>query len=460
MANVNDFGAVGDGAADESEALEHALAAGDGVLRLNKGTYRITRPIVIDTTKTGYAAVIGEGGTSRIIMAGPGPAIRIVGDHRGTAQPKSYQQHTWEQERFPTISGIEIVGAHAEAVGIELRKTTKATISQVLVRKCRYGIHLIERNRDFVLADSHLLDNAEYGLFFDRCNLHQIIVHGNHISWNKRAGIKSLDGDVHNLQITGNDIEYNNNPGVDRSPGGEPTGAEIWFEAAAGVISEVTIASNTIQATVQPGGANLRIHGSGEASPMGARLIAITGNVLGSQMRGIELRHVHRVAIVGNTIYGSDDLSLLAADCSAIAVGANSIAWRNLDTDQPRDGFRFEDCDNCSLTGLVTHKLGYGTAESGAAITMLRCSDMAVSNCQLTDPRIRGIELIDCVRCRISNNSIVDRRDRSTMLEAIRISGNSRDNLVQNNLVGRAQRANIRMPPESGVQQGNVELER
>lgn len=458
MANAFHFGAAGDGETDDTAALLHTLEAGDGVLRLNKGTYRITRPIVIDTTKTGYAAVRGEGGTSRIIMAGAGPAIRLVGDHQGTASPKSYQEHTWEQERFPTVSGIEIVGAHPEAVGIELRKTTKTTISQVLIRKCKTGIQLVERNRDFILADSHLLDNEEFGLFFDRCNLHQIIVHGNHISWNRKAGIKSLDGDVHNLQITGNDIEYNNHAGVDTSPNGEPRGAEIWFEATNGVISEVTIASNTIQATVQPGGANVRIWGSKKDSPSGARLIAITGNVLGSQTRGLDLRDAHRIAISGNTIYDSADLSLYAKDCSGIAFGANTIAWNNPDSRQPRDGILFEDCDNCSLTGLVTDRLGNGDARQGAGITMVRSTDMAITGCQITDSLVRGIELIDCRRCRVSDNSIVDRREKPRMREAIRISGDSRDNLVQNNLVGGGTETPIDVPQGTAVVQGNVKV--
>ena len=327
MAFVNHFGAAGDGQRDDTEALEHALAAGAGVLELAKGSYRITRPIVIDTTRTGYAAVRGTGGTSRIIMDGAGPALRIVGDHRGTAQPQSYQDHTWDKERFPTISGIEILGRHAEASGIELRKTTKTTIREVLVRRCVDGIRLVERNRDFILSASHLLDNHRYGLFFDRCNLHQIIVHGNHISWNKQAGIKSLDGDVHNLQITGNDIEYNNHPGVDKSPGGEPRGAEIWFEAPRGVISEVTISSNTLQATIQPGGCNVRIHGQETTEAAAARLVTIVGNVLGSQTRGVELKHVERVAITGNTIYDSQDLSIVAEDCSPSANASCSTHW-------------------------------------------------------------------------------------------------------------------------------------
>lgn len=460
MAKVFDFGATGDGKTDDTAALQHALEAGDGVLHLNKGTYRISRPLLMDLARQGYGAVRGDGGTSRIVMAGPGPAIRIVGDHRGTAQPGSYQAHTWEKERFPTVMGLEIVGEHPNAVGIELRKTTKTTISRVLVRKCRHGVQLVERNRDFILSDSHLLDNAEYGLFFDHCNLHQIIVHGNHISYNKKAGIKSFNGDVHNLQITGNDIEYNNHPGVDKSPDGEPTGAEIWFEAPAGVISEVTIASNTLQATIQPGGANVRIHGHATDVRRKARLVTICGNVLGSQSRGIELRHVQQVAITGNTIYHSADVSMLAVQCSGVAVGSNTLGlvWRDADADPPRDGLRFEDCDNCTLTALATERLSSGTPDKGAAITMVRCRDMAVSECQLLDPLVRGVELEDCVRCRVSANSIVDRRDKPSMHEAIRIIGHSQHNLVQNNLLGGAKHKLIDVPGETAVVRGNMEI--
>lgn len=458
MVNVYNFGAAGDGTSDDTEALQHALEAGDGVLHLNKGTYRITRPLVLDLTKLGYGSIQGEGGTSRIIMAGAGPAIRVIGDHRGTASPGTVKPHTWEKERFPTITGLEILGKHPEAVGIELRKTMQTTITQVLIRNCKHGIHLVERNRNFLLADSHLYDNDEYGLFFDRCNLHQMIVHGNHISTNKKAGIKSLDGDIHNLQITGNDIEYNNRPGEDKSPNGEPTGAEIWFEAPNGIISEVTIASNTIQATIQPGGANIRVWGPEQDSPRGARLITITGNVLGSQSRGIELRRAQRVAISGNTIYDSADLSIFAAHCSGIAIGTNTFVWSGRDEDPPRDGLRFEDCENGTLSGLVTQRLCSGTPEKGAGITLLRCRDMGVSDCQILDPLVRGIELEDCVRCRISNNSIIDRRETPKMRHAIRITGESRDNLVQNNLLGGAKQQLLDILEGKGAVQGNREI--
>jgi polygalacturonase len=454
MSNVFGFGAVGDGIADDTAALQHTIDSGDGVLRLNKGTYRITKPLVLDLTKTGFGAVRGEGGSSRIVMAGAGPAIRVIGDHRGTASPSSVLAHTWDKERFPTVNGVEIVGEHPDAVGIELRKTMKCVISQVLIRRCRVGVHLVERNRDFLLTDSHLYDNHEIGLYFDRCNLHQIIVHGCHISWNKVAGIKSLGGDVHNLQIVGNDIEYNNATagGTSKPPADvaqHPGGSEIWFDATDGVISEVTISGNTIQATVQTGGANIRIVGADVERPQPAdtpktqkpdtaHLINITGNVLGSQWRAVELRAVSRVTISGNTIYDSADLSLFAAHSAGIVVSGNSFVWRGLDSEPTKDGLRFEDCENVLLSGLATQRFCAGSGERGAAVALVRCSDCGVSDCQLLDPLHRGLELEDCTRCRVANNTIVDRRQRPTMRHAIRILGNSRDNLISGNILGGA----------------------
>ena len=459
MVSVFHFGAVGDGQADDTEALQHALEAGDGVLELDKGTYRIRRTLVIDLTRQGYGAVLGRGGTSRIVMDGPGPAIEIIGDHQGTAQPGSYKDQTWEKERFPTVQDVEILGQHPQAVGIVLRKTTKCVISRVLVRECLHGIQLVERNRDFILSDSHLLNNHAHGLFFDRCNLHQIIVHGNHISWNKKSGIKSLDGDVHNLQITGNDIEYNNNPGVDESPQGEPTGAEIWFEATAGVISEVTIASNTIQATVQPGGANVRIWGSPDASLESNRLIAITGNVLGSQSRGIELKHGKRITITGNTIYDSAELSIVMEDCGGFAIAGNTLVWRS-DADAPqRDGIKLVRCSAGTLTGLQSEHLCYGTPERGAGVTLEQCHDITIGHCQILDPQVRGIELRDCVRCQLSGNSIIDRRDPPSMLQAIRLLGDCRDNLLHNNMLGGAVDQAIVLADGAATVRGNLDLD-
>jgi hypothetical protein len=441
MSRARDFGAAGDGRTDDTAALQHALDDGDGTLELDRAIYRITRPLVIDLTKRGPGAVSGRGGASRIVMAGAGPALRIVGDHRGTADPPSFKPLTWERERFPTVQGIEIVGEHKEAVGVELTRTMQATLSHVLVRLCKYAVHLVERNRNFLMADCHLYDNSHYGFFAEECNWHQGIIHGNHISYNQRAGIKMLNGDVHNIQITGNDIEYNrprppDGKSRDLKPEDAWSAADVWFEAPTGTISEITLASNTIQATVTPGGANVRIEGKPADWPRGVRLIAITGNIIGSQEKAIEIRNALRVTITGNTIYDSRKLSLDLEQCSGLAISANTFAWNGVDTDPPSDGIRLTDCDNALLSGLSAQRLCHGTVEFGGGVTLLRCRDTAVTDCQIMNPAVRGIELIDCERCRITGNNVIDSRTTPTMREAIRIRGKSRHNLVAHNIVG------------------------
>jgi len=71
-------------------------------------------------------------------------------------------------------------------------------------------------------------------------------------------------------------------------------------------------------------------------------------------------------------------------------------------------------------------------------VTFVRCSDCGISDCQLLDPLHRGLELEDCVRCRVANNTIADRRSQPTMRHAIRVLGRSRDNLVTGNILSGA----------------------
>ena len=117
-----------------------------------------------------------------------------------------------------------------------------------------------------------------------------------------------------------------------------------------------------------------------------------------------------------------------------------------------------EDCDNGALTGLVTRRLCSGSAAAGAAFTLVRCRDVAVSECQIIDPLHRGVELEDCERCRVSGNSIIDRRKQHSMLQAVRVRGKSSHNLVQNNLLGGAREKLLDIAPGSSVLQGNVEI--
>ncbi len=461
MADAFTFGATADGTTDDTAALQHCLDDGDGVLELHKGTYRITAPLVIDLTKKGYGGVRGQWGATRIRMEGPGPALRVIGDHQGTADPESIQPHTWDLERFPVFTGFEILGAHPEADGIELRKTMQASLSLVAVRQCHHAIHLVERNRNVLMNACHLYDNAGYGVFFDDCNMHQVNITGCHISYNKLGGIRQFNGQVHNMQIAGNDIEYNYDPEGDaaRHEAGEATGGEIWLEGTDGNICEISITGNTIQARISPGGANLRIWGDETATPKRARIITIAGNVIGSQTRNIELRHAGRVVMTGNTIYNGTEWSLHATHCDNLVLSGNNLSRGPMPGRPPANGVYLEACDASVITGNTMHYLHGGSPESGAGITLRDCTDVAVSDCQILDPDFRGIEVLNSTRTRIANNTIADRRDPPEMIHAIRVDAASTRTLLTNNILQGATDGNLLNYDLTGKAFGNLDAD-
>lgn len=441
--------------------LQRMIDTGAGLVEFPAGTHVIDAPLVVDLTKTGYRGLRGANGATRIVMTAPGPAIRIIGNHQGTANPASVTEHTWEAERFPVVSGLEILGRHPEADGIELRRTIQCTIQNVLIRNCRYGVHLVERNRNFLLADSHIYDCHDSGVFLDNCNLHQVNIIGNHISYNKRAGIRQYNGDVHNVQITGNDIEYNHNvlvtkDGAEQRDDALMTG-EIVLESPDSLISEYTIVSNTIQAIPQSRGANIMILGSEKNSPHAARTIAISGNIIGSRDKNIVLEHAVRVTITGNTIYGGQVLNVQAKHTQNLVLSANNIGSRpsmHKIVDGYDDGILLENCANAILDGNILSNLRYGSAGHGGAVTLINARNIRVSDCQIIHPHFRGIHLINGLACVFSDNTIES--EGEDFQTAIEVSGKSQSNLVQQNLMIADPAKSIRMRENTGTRMGNT----
>jgi len=446
--DVRAFGAAGDGSRDDTAALQRAVDEGGGRIVLSAGSYRITRPIEIDLSG-GYRAITGQAGTARILMDGPGPALRIVGHHEGTGNPRSVQPATWDRERMPMVGGLEIVGGHEQADGIELIRTIQAIISAVLIRNCRFGLHLTERNRNFILAGSHIIDCADSGVFFDRVNLHQANLYGNHISFNRRAGIRQLDGDVHNIQIVGNDIEYN--------AGSEPPTADVLLEAPDGIVSEFTIVGNTIQATPQDRGANVHVVGRPDDGLTGARLITLASNVLGSRQCNVRIENATRVSITGNTIYEGVTHCLLLERCRSAVVGSNTFASILIKRPvEPSNAVLLDECTGCSFTGNVLDRCGKPAPEPAASITLRRCEQVHVASCQLKDPLYEGVALDDATYCKVSDNIVRDSRPERLMEAAITVSGDSRNNVVDNNAMTAGTRGAVVSAPSQAAVSNNT----
>ena len=284
---------VGDGQADDTAALQKLVDAG-GSVALPKGRYRLTKTVTVDLAKLG-AAGISSDGTATLIMAGPGPALKIVGTHGGTAAPKSFKPETWAQ-RTPVVQGLEIVGAHAEADGIEANGTMQLTLSRLTIRECRHGIRLAVRNRNVVIADCHLYRNRGVGLFLDNVNLHQTNVTGCHISYNLGGGIVAIGGEVRNLHVedSQNIVITGNN--FDRNP--------RYLVNGNGLAEKNGVLLRRVADSAFSGNVVVGVHGKEAAVDVedGTRLRITDNSILDSDGHALRLTRLSRSLVTGNLL--------------------------------------------------------------------------------------------------------------------------------------------------------------
>lgn len=378
---------VGDGQADDTAALQK-LVDTQGSVRLAKGRYKLTKTVAIDLAKTGYAAIIGDG-TAQLIMAGPGPALRFVGTHDKSADPWNIKTQVWDDQRAPSVSGLEIVGAHAEADGIEATGTMQLTVDRVIVRECRHAIRLTKNNRNVIINACHLYHNSGIGVFYDDVNLHQSNIIGSHISYNGGGGVVSRGGNVRNLQIGTCDIEANHDPKG-------PPAANVELNSTGGSIGEVTITGCTIQHSHKAAGsANVRILGAGTDPSLVRRggrpttregNVTISGNVFSDVQVNVEIRHARGVTVSGNTFWEGFAHDLFVEDSANLVISGNNFD-RN-----PRY--------------LVN---GNGLTEKNG-ILLRRVEDSSFSDNLVVGVQGKeaAVDIEDSSRLRITNNSILD----------------------------------------------------
>jgi hypothetical protein len=405
-ADMRAWGAIGDGKADDTVAIQKAVAAG-GSVRFPTGTWRLTKTVTVELAKSGYTSLVGEG-TARIVMEGAGPAFRLIGTHQGSAEPRTLKAVTLERERMPMIDGLEIVGAHEEADGIEAKGTVQLTITRTRISGVRHGVHLVERNRNVTISASHIYDCRAVGIFLDAVNLHQTNITGSHISYCRGGGVVSRGGEVRNLHISGCDIESNMAAGL-------PETANVLLDSRGGSVAEVAISGCTLQHnSVSPGSANIRIIGPGDEprapDEAGKKTLegnaAITGNVFSDVRVNVHLQHARGVVLTGNTFWEGYDHDLLVEESSNVIVGPNNFdrnpryeLWQK---EPPKQGIIFRGCEDSSVMGLHAN----GVRGHVAALILERCRRMHISDCTILDPENDGILLRKCRDVLVHGNFI------------------------------------------------------
>jgi hypothetical protein len=431
-ASVRDFGAVGDGKADDSGAFQRAIDSGRGDIFVPRGRYRFAKTVVADLDRVGPLSIAGSGAAT-IIMAGPGPALKLVGTHGGTASPTTVEDNVRRNQRVPIVSRLEIVGAAPKACGVEATGTMKATFSKLLIRKALHGIHLAKRNRNVIISDCHIYENRGIGVYLDNVDLHQINVGNSHISYNDGGGVVQRGGNVRNLQIGNCDIESNMGQKT-------PATANVLIDATGGSIGEIAITGCTIQHNHTAGySANIRIIGEGKARPSyaGGELrggnVTITGNILSDVQTNIHLRKVRGVTIVGNTLWKGYAHDLLVEGSSSIVVGQN-VFERNPryhygDGASAKRGLIFRDCDNVNLTGLQIASV----QAQEAGLVLEKCRRFNISGCTILDCDNRGI-LMDDVEDTIVTGCLVHGKQQDADTAATLVILGGRGNLITNNI--------------------------
>ena len=448
-ATVRDFGAAGDGVADDTAAIQRAVDSGIGDIRLPRGNYRITRPIVVDLDKVGPASIVGTG-TARIVMAGPGPAFQLVGTHFKSADPAGFEENVWLRQRMPLVEGIIIAGEHPEAIGIQAVGTMELTVTRVHVRGCLHAIHLVKNNRNVTIADCHLYENRGVGIYYDDVNLHQSNITGCHVSYNRGGGIVSRAGNVRNIQITGCDIECNMGPD-------DPPTANVLIDctdSTAGT-GEVAITGCTIQHNhPSPDSANIRILGGSKPSPRLGRVreghVTITGNVLSDVQVNVHLKDCRGVAVTGNTFWMGFRHNLLVEDCNSVVVGPNNFdrnpRYAYGTSLEARNSLVFRNCEDCTLTGLHVTNVW----REPAGLLLQSCRRMNVTGCTVLDCDNVGLLLKNVADSRVSDCLIRDDRPgaKSTPLK---VTGGRGNMIVDNLLRGKPQ-----IDPKCAHADGNV----
>lgn len=423
---------------DDTVTLQRLVDRG-GTVRLS-GTLRITRPIVAELNKTGFLSICGDG-TARIVMAGAGPALRLVGTHQGTASPPSVQPSVWDKQRMPAVDGLEIVGAHPEACGIEAVGTMKLTITRVLVREALHGIRLTQRNRNVIVADCHLYHNRGVGLYLDNVDLHQINVSACHISYNSEGGVVVRAGCLRNLQISGCDIEANRfNVLLDST--GSACGS-----------AEVEITGCTLQHSGGDDSANVRFLGGDLQDNRAWGHLTIANNVLSDVHVNVDLQKARGVNILGNTFGVAYQHNLKMVDCTNVVVGPN-VFERNpkyRDENKADNALLIRNCEGVTLTGL--HIQGVRRAEAGLVFedcSRVNLTSSTILDCDRAGLLLRNVRLSRVSDCLIRNDAVPSGEPWTS----IQCTGGS-GNMLVNNLLSRS----ASVEPGSAQASGNVVAE-
>jgi hypothetical protein len=220
--NVKAYGAVGDGSNDDTAEIQAAIDAaeatitdlagvvgdgdfaGGGVVYLPPGRYKISAPLTIEK--------------SNIILAGDGPASRIVWSGTGNRMVKVQSSPSPESLwlRRVVIRDLMLDGAGLATSGISFYYAIENLAENVYVYRCNDGpgIELIEMAFCTTIRKCAIRRNGTGIKLGHQSN--NIVIADCRIQHNNSHGVVTADGsfDLRGVHLHGNDIEGNGGKGI------------------------------------------------------------------------------------------------------------------------------------------------------------------------------------------------------------------------------------------------------
>ena len=218
---------------------------------------------------------------------------------------------------------------------------------------------------------------------------------------------------------------------------------------------EGTLVGNTVQARESPGGANVRFLGAKD-HPNAVGLFTISGNLIGSQARAIDLHACRAVVITGNSIYSGYRQSIWAENSEHIVIGANTIDHNPEYKGNSTDQIVIRNCRNVSMTGLILQHIRAATEAVASSVDLRGCQNVNIAGVQILGARVRGIALENCQVVRVADSTIRGAADDKTYRAALTVDGKCTNVMVVNNFLGRGADGDFTLPAARGAATGNV----
>lgn len=320
---------VGDGVADDTDALQALVDTYASVRLPSDLKIKITDTIVIDPA----ICRLLDGGNSTVIISSDIVAFSVKGSLTSsmTANPDTLPDAIKNTEGGFEFCNFKIQG-NETGTAIELDGIFKPTIRNCYIHNVKTGIVIKNQCRDILILGNHIYGCQLYGILIDTsANIHQCNINDNIINYAYYCIYFNKCRYVANFQICGNDIEISTYPGV----ANQDKYRCIVFDSGVGEsqttsgLNEIEITGNTIQ-----GHSNCDhvIEFITQANPVRyCNDISIVGNhISNSSSDLIVLEGVFNLAISGNTIMGAAGYTVAIGDNTGrISITGNACSSCN-----------------------------------------------------------------------------------------------------------------------------------